>query len=192
MTDKKNKENMTSKNTNTDVVTTVPDETLGAVMEQEAHNQKPLEAEGNAKPADTPITEHPIEEKPHYTHEQLRDALYWAQLLFERASIGMVLIKDTGLAVHKMRDLTGDGIHVAARKLEWESSSRGVIDSMAQYAEWTDELVTYVAENGVPVFVHVLHDDYCISSPDTKLYEHENFKLPNPFERFEEVYGKDV
>ncbi len=128
--------------------------------------------------------------KASFTHDQLLEALYWMHQIFERANMTLVLIKETGKAAQVDRELSGDGIYLAARALEWESSSRGVIDAMAPYAEETDELVTYKANNGVPVYIRICQDDYCISSPDQKLYMHEYVKLPNPFDRFEEVFGK--
>ncbi len=130
------------------------------------------------------------DKKSKFTHDELLEALYWMHQIFERANMTMVLIRETGEAANNDRPLTGDGVYVAARKLEWDSGARGVIDSMAQFSEWTDELVTYMANNGVPVYVKICEDDYCISSPDQKLYMHEYVKLPNPFNRFEEVFGK--
>lgn len=145
---------------------------------QEEHRQKTeaLQKEAEEK---TPQT---------YSHEELLEALYWIFAIFERANMKMILIKETGKAVHTRNRLTGDGVHLAARRLEWDSGSKGIIDAMAAYAEETPDKVTYVANNGVPVYVNLCEDDYCISSPDTMLYENEYFLLPNPFERFAQVY----
>ncbi len=132
-----------------------------------------------------------VEEKEQqvFTHDQLLEALYWIWDLFERASMTMVLIKDTGDSAYHDRPLKGDAIYVAARRLEWDSGARGVIDSLAQYVHATDDQVTFKANNDVPVVVYILPDDYCLTSADVKLYEHENFKFPNPYERFKEVYN---
>lgn len=129
------------------------------------------------------------QEQQVWTHDQLLEALYSIHMIFEKATMTMVCIKETGLAIKHDKPLTGDGIYIATRQLEWDSGNRHVVDTLIQYADITDNLITYKANNGVPIYLRICEDDYCISSPDGKPYMSEWFQLPNPFERFQEVYG---
>lgn len=131
-----------------------------------------------------------VKEKRVFTSEELLEALYWIHYIFEKASMTMVLRGVTAICAYQDQPLIGEGIQIATRQLEWDSGNRHVIDTLAQYDSMREGYAVYKANNGVPVYLRILPDDYCISSPDTRLYAHEYFQFPNPLSRFEEVYGR--
>lgn len=127
--------------------------------------------------------------KKQFSHDELLEALYWIHMIFEKATMTMLLVKSTGKQAFADKPLEGDGIYIATRQLEWDSGNRYVIDTLAQYEDTSDTLVTYRCNNGVPVYLQIVTDDYCVTSPDGRPYKNEWFQYPNPPKRFEEVYG---
>lgn len=123
-----------------------------------------------------------------YSHDQLLQALYWIFDAFERPAMPFFVIGDTAKSVLEHKELTGDKITVGVRDMIWLSGAKSIFDTYIQPKEVDGDKYTYIADNGVPVEVHVFKDDVCISSPDSKMYYNEVFQLPNPYSRFEEVY----
>ncbi len=135
-----------------------------------------------------------VEEK-NYSHEQLLIALYWIYDVFERANMNFFVIDDTARAIRRQGNLYGSQVTIGTRLLEWVSGSKTLIDTYLQdeSIDTTEEpdKVTYIAPNGVPIVLHIFNGDETITSLDQIPYEHEYFQIPNPFERFEELYRHD-
>lgn len=126
---------------------------------------------------------------PTFTHDQLIKALYYMWDAFDRANMRYFLVGDTAHAVKAQKELTGDGIDLGIRLMEWRSGAKNIFDTFAgQPITEEGDTLTYVHE-GVPIRLHVYEpDDSCIIATDPVMYRNENFSLPNPLERFEEVY----
>lgn len=127
------------------------------------------------------------------THDELLAALYWCYDVFERANMLFFCVYDTAKAIKANENLHGDHIDIGVRKLEWVSGGKPILDAyMDQQRIKTvdndDNTVKY-EYGGVPVIVHIYEDDECLNNPDTVMYFMEDFKLPNPYERFERIYG---
>lgn len=129
-----------------------------------------------------------------YTHDELRAALYWAWDAFDRAGILMLCIGKTGEQVKHNDPLSGDGIDLGVRKLEWISGAKPVLDAFLEHndikIETKGNMVIY-DYLGIPVRIRVLDpDDDCLFNADTVVYEVETFRIPSPYERFQELYEK--
>jgi hypothetical protein len=126
---------------------------------------------------------------PQFTHDQLIAALYYIWDAFDRANMRWFLVGDTAQLVTKNKDLVGDGIDVGIRLMEWRSGSKNIFDSFIGDPDMEEEdLVTYI-HNKVPIRLHIYEpDDECIIATNPLMYRNENFSVPNPPERFEEIY----
>ncbi len=128
-----------------------------------------------------------------FDHDELRSALYWAWDAFDRAGILFFCIFKTGEQVRHNDPLSGDGLDLGVRKLEWVSGAKPVLDAFLDHNDIKiddqGDIVTY-DYLGVPVRMHILDpDDDCLFNADTVVYEVEHFRIPNPYERFEQLYG---
>jgi hypothetical protein len=130
-------------------------------------------------------------QKPSYSVDQLLQALMWTWDAFERAQMGMFLVKDTAVRAIQNIDLDGDAIYVGIRDTEWSSGSTPILKAFTgEPVGKTDTTVTFKNPlNPVPTIVYILPEDPCIRSTDQIFYRNEYFKVPNPFKRFMEVYG---
>lgn len=120
--------------------------------------------------------------------DRLIQALYWIWDGFGRTAMPMFLVHQTAKDVIANHDLKGDKVEVGVRRTEWLSGNKGILDIFAQPLFEDVNKAQYEFE-GVPIIVHVYDDDDCIMNLDHKLYRHETFKLPNPYNRFEQLYG---
>lgn len=135
--------------------------------------------------------EQPIQPEKQFTHEQLLSALYFIWDAFDRGPVEFFLVRDTAKQAKEGKNLSGNGIDVGVRKLEWISGGKRVMDNFTgQYlVKENNELSEYIWAH-VPVRVHVYSDNECLASFDTIMYEHESFSLPNPYDKFVEKYEK--
>ena len=134
----------------------------------------------------------PVVEEKSLTHAQLLAALYWCYDSFSRVPILFFPIFDTAKQIMKNDELSGTHLDIGVRELEWYSGGKSILDAFIDHfmipTESTGNIVTYKVD-GVPIRIHILKDDVCLTQCDTVLYEHEDFKIPNPYERFEKIYG---
>lgn len=132
--------------------------------------------------------------KSKFTHDELLSALMWVWDSFDRAGMTMLAIFDTAKQIVSQSDLSGDGIDVGVRRLEWISGGKPILEGFLEHYNISyklsedGKLATY-DHNGVPIRVHILEDNECLSNYDTIVYRMEHFKIPNPYEKFEELYG---
>jgi hypothetical protein len=128
--------------------------------------------------------------KNQFTHNQLIKALYWIWDAFERASIPFFLTGNTMNNVAENKLLDGYAIECGVRLLDWKSSARYIFDTFATPISEEGNIVIYKYE-GVPIILKIYkEDDPCIVSTDTKMYFAEAFKVPNPINRFKEVFNE--
>lgn len=125
-----------------------------------------------------------------FSNDQLMKALYYAWDAFDRCLMQWFLVGDTAEQAIKQVDLRGDGIDIGVRKMEWVSGTERIFSAwMGEPTEATDTLKTYYHE-GVPIRLHIYEpDDDCIIATDNFMYRNEQFSVPNPMQRFKEVYG---
>lgn len=138
-------------------------------------------------------TEEAAKPKGKFTHDELLSALMWAWDSFDRAGMTMLAVFDTAKQIMKDDDLFGDGVDVGVRRLEWESGGKTILDAFLEhynisYKLADDGKLAVYDHNGVPIRVHILEENECLSNYDTIVYRMEHFKVPNPYEKFEELY----
>lgn len=132
-----------------------------------------------------PITPPKIEIDPH----RLLAALYYIWDAFERSSLPFFLVKETAESVMKQHDLKGDKIDVGVRDMEWRGGSERIFKTFMGEAEIeTDSEAIYTFE-GVPIVVHIYPDHECLRQTDNILYKNEDFRVPNPYSQFKQLYG---
>ncbi len=124
-------------------------------------------------------------------HLKLLAALYWCYDAFGRIPMLFFPCFETGKQVKEQKELSGDHLDIGVRDVEWKSGGKTVLDAFIDQnripEKTTDNTVTYEYE-GVPVVVHIFKDDICLRQCDTVIYNVEDFKLPNPYERFVKLY----
>jgi hypothetical protein len=120
--------------------------------------------------------------------DELLKALYWIWDVFDRCNVPFFLVNQTAKDVIAQRDLTGNKIEVGIRRNEWVSGGKRLIDAFATPTSETDNGATYQFE-GVPIFLYVYDTSDCIEQTDMVRYKYEQFKVPNPYSKFIEIYG---
>lgn len=122
-------------------------------------------------------------------HERLLKALYWVWDAFDRSMVDFFLINQTYKDARKNKDLSGDKLEIGIRRMEWVGGGRRLLDTfMGLPLEETPTVARYEYE-GVPVLLHIYDDSDCITALDSLVYAREIFKIPNPYSKFEEIYG---
>jgi hypothetical protein len=126
-----------------------------------------------------------------YSPQQLLDALYYIWDAFERSNMPFFLVWDTARQAILNADLRGDKVEVGVRAVEWRSGAKRIFDAFVnEPIEEESDTVTYEF-HGVPVIVHIFEKDHeCIVQTDMVRYRYEEFKVPNPYQKFIEVFGK--
>lgn len=131
-------------------------------------------------------------EQKTYPHEELLAALYWIYDVFERANMNFFVIDDTAHQMRRLDTLSGPQISIGIRLLEWMSGSKTLLDTYFQDdsidVTLEQDKVTYISPNGVPVVLYIFDGDETITSLDQIQYASEFFQIPNPIDRFEELY----
>lgn len=124
-----------------------------------------------------------------FSSQQLLDALYWIWDAFERSNVPFFLVFQTAEDAIKQHDLTGDRVEIGVRRMEWVSGGKRIIDAFVMpLSEGKDEAI--YEYRGVPVIVHVYDDSDCVVQTDMVRYRYEEFKIPNPYSKFKELYGR--
>lgn len=74
--------------------------------------------------------------------------------------------------------------------MEWESGAKRIFDAFAGHPdEENEDFCMYMHKGLIPVYVYIYDDSEYIKSLDTVVYEHEHFKIPNPYSKFIELHG---
>ena len=118
------------------------------------------------------------------THEQLLAALYFILDHFSRSNTPFFLTGDTARAVKDGKLLSGDKVTVGIRKLEFQDRMLGILEAFKAADEIGDNYIKYTY-NGVPIEVQVIdNSEDLFTSLNEIMYQHDFFKLPNPFETY--------
>lgn len=125
---------------------------------------------------------------PSIDPDKLLVALYWIWDAFERTNMPFFLVKQTAKDVMAHKNLTGNKVTVGVRRNEWISGARRILDAFIQPIDENENVALY-EHQGVPIEVYVYEDHDCIINTDMIRYRHEEFKLPNPYSTFEQIYG---
>lgn len=124
-----------------------------------------------------------------YSHDELLKSLYWIWDGFDRAMMRMFLVYGTAESVLNHMLLDGEGVHVGVRKSEYLSGSKPILLAFAGNPEEKEGYDVYKCPlSEAPVFVHYFDEDECIKSTDLVQYQHEFFRLPNPYSKFIELW----
>lgn len=124
----------------------------------------------------------------HWDSEELLKALYWIWDAFERSNMPFFLIGSTAESAIANRELQGDKVTVGVRKVEWISGARRIFEAFA-IPDTEENDTAYFTYEGVPVELRIFADNPYITSPDMVRYKYEEFKVPNPYAKFKELYG---
>lgn len=130
-----------------------------------------------------------IESTQSIPPDQLLVALYYVWDAFDRCNVPYFLVNQTAEDAIAGRNLTGNCIEIGIRRTEWISGGRRLIDNfLGLPVEESPTLATYKHE-GVPILLYNYEDHECIVQTDMIHYAHEEFKVPNPYSAFKEIYG---
>lgn len=127
------------------------------------------------------------EQKQTLSHDRLLKTLYFMLDLFSRGNIPFFLMGETANQVKHDKPLSGDKLELGIRYLDFQPRTLSILAAFYFADEVNEHEIKYTYE-GVPVSVKVVYsDDPMFTSLDTKMYMHDNFSLPNPFERYWET-----
>lgn len=119
-----------------------------------------------------------------FSYEQLLQALYGVQDLFERARAQFFLDRDTLVQVNNHLELDGDKITVGVKRAELTEGAIEVMQTYMPAHSWTDNEITYIINN-VPVEIKIYSNDVLeLTNPETIVYAYETFNVPNPVKTF--------
>jgi hypothetical protein len=128
-----------------------------------------------------------------FTPQQLHNALFKALDVFERAMCPFVLLKDTAKKCrenHSAIDFDLVGLKQIDLGVQAKQLTPEVLSVFQTYCtdyrnDGTD--ISFMAD-GVPVVVRIIHRNYKVfEHPDTIFYKIEQFRIPNPFEKYWEM-----
>lgn len=129
-------------------------------------------------------------------HDKLMKALYWVWDMFDRSNQPFFLVHDTAEQAIKHHALKGSKVEVGIRRNEWNSgATRVLLTIMGEPLEFTQSEneegydIARFEHEGVPVFVYIYPDAECVMQLDSIHFQHEWFKVPNPYTKFKELYG---
>lgn len=123
--------------------------------------------------------------------QQLLDALYYIWDAFERSNMPFFLVWDSARRALLNVDLQGEYVCVGVRSNEWRGGAQRIFAAFAGEPEEEDGNLLIYRHNGVPIHIHLFEKDHeCIVQTDMVRYRYEEFKVPNPYQKFIEEYGK--
>lgn len=130
-----------------------------------------------------------------FTPQQLHDALFGALDLMERAMCPFFLLKETAQKVIESEqriDFDLEGLRWIDIGIKATQLTPEVLSTFATHGQdyRNDGTNIRFSINGVPVIVRIVHRDYgVLRNLDTVFYKIEEFKIPNPFEKYWEMRG---
>lgn len=135
------------------------------------------------KSSSTTILSEPKAEAPvkTFSHEELLKALYFIHDLFSRPNLPFFLLEDTAESVVENRPLKGECITVGIRDVDFQERPLSIMEAFFVADRIGKDYIRYTYEN-VPIMVRVMKDEQGIfTNTDYKIYNHESFRVPNPF-----------
>lgn len=127
----------------------------------------------------------PVEKiKPKFEHAQMLEALYFIHDLFSRPNIPFFLLDETARQVKNRELLSGRALIVGIRKVDFQERNISMMEAVFPADVVGKDFICYTYI-GVPIRVLVLHErGDMFTNPDTVMYQHEFFNIPNPFEEY--------
>ncbi len=134
-----------------------------------------------------------------YTGEQLDAALYNVGELLGMCMVPYILLKETAkdVAAGPERLNEGTGIYVGIPKNSVTPELKSLIRTFKDHVDLTygnqgrivdfkeDENGYSWMERGVPVYIQIIHRSYeFFKRPDFKFYRLEEYRIPNPFDKY--------
>lgn len=133
-----------------------------------------------------------VKEVVNIPHDKLLDALFFFWDAFDRASLNYFLTGKTAKVVKSGEDLSGEGLTLGVRRLEWVSGQGRIFKDFMTHEEvlpkMKDKDVLLFTYKGVPVVIKLYDDNPCITTLDIAFYGNETFNIPNPLDRFTKEY----
>lgn len=132
--------------------------------------------------------------KPYfYSHEQLRDALFFTQDMLERSSLPFMLLGSIAKQMIEFEDplLYDTKISLGIKRRDVHPDGIKALKAFLPQATFSDNKIFFIHENGVPVHINYLGDEQYFETPDTRFYYYTEFKVPNPFIKYYEDRGEN-
>lgn len=125
---------------------------------------------------------------------ELHEALFKALDIMERAMLPFMLLKETALQCKESQqslepDLELRQIDFGVRAPELTKEVLSVLQTYAENYRNDGTDISFTVGR-VPVVVRIIHRNYGVfKNPDTVFYKIEQFKIPNPFNKYWEMRG---
>ena len=123
-----------------------------------------------------------------FSEDQLHEALFFVEDLFERVALQPVVLGDLAYCIVHSEPLNANKVIVGVRRLETNYS---VLETLK---DWAGQLAENVVESkgkieftykGIPIIIKILSREYgFISNPDTLPTEAWHWKVPNNFDKY--------
>lgn len=123
-----------------------------------------------------------------FSHGELVAALLDVDDLMLRCTLSedYLVLEETGRSIKEDRRLEGDGVDVGVLAKDMTEMRKGLMEQITKTAFEGSHLTYKVGQ--VPVRVHVLPNGYdFFTFKDVKVYNYEDFQLPNSFEAYWKV-----
>lgn len=146
----------------------------------------PEEKEHVKEPEKLEIPQDEYKEKESFTHEQLSDALLYAEDLLERSMIPFMLLGETAEALFLFEAPVFEGnlVHIGVLKRHLTDSTYSTLKSLAK-EYYADDNIFKFEYKGVPIEIDIIHNQYpFFQNLDSKFYALTTFRIPNPFEEY--------
>src|ERR1035437_10572405 len=147
--------------------------------------------EGGLKRVPFPVIADIPKEVVNLPHELLLKTLFFFWDGFERSTLNFFLVKDTARQVMADKELEGDRLTLGIRKNEWVGGQQRIFKAFMEHEKILPRPVEHgllFNYEGVPVYLYIYDDNPCLDSLDIVFYENDTFNIPNPFDRFCELY----
>ena len=132
------------------------------------------------------IPQEEYREKEYLTHEQISDALLYAEDMLERSQIPFMLLGETAecLFLYEMPMFEGNIVHLGVFKRHLTDSTLSTLKDITKSSYIDDNIIKFEYK-GVPIQIDIIHNTYpFFKNLDSKFYALTTFKIPNPFEDY--------
>jgi hypothetical protein len=131
-----------------------------------------------------------VKEETPLKHEQLLDALMFAEDVLTRAVCPFVALGETAETINTwdMPIFEGKGIYLGVMKRHLTKDALSTIKSyVGAWAKnsYIDEDVISFEYNNVPTYIQVISGDYpFFKNPDVRFFNITEVRIPNPFDEY--------
>ena len=128
-----------------------------------------------------------------FSQTQLDEAFNHFNDIMDRCLCSFVLFGETARSIKQDEKLQGDGIYAGVRILDFTQSTSSMLTTMASNVDIhlgienfkkTEKVFNWEFK-GIPIRIKLVHRRYkFIDNPDFVWYYAENYKIPNPFNKY--------